>query len=156
MSTATQRVPEGRRNQHAGAGPDPHDEMEMFGKDPAQNARIRERYGEPLLRALFAIMEPRGQTVVPTREILFGLLGRQDGPWRRWWAQDIHAGHLDWPGYWVAYLLKPFGVRSVTYGLRGSLYRAYAMDDVRRAVERLDGTPLGTTEAGDNPGTDTR
>jgi hypothetical protein len=103
------------------------------------NARIRDRYGEPLLRAVFAIMEPHGQAIVPTREILFGLLGRQDVPWRQRWVQDVQAGHLEWPGYWLAYLIKSFGVRPVTYGLRRSLYRAYATDDVRRAVKQ----PMG-------------
>ena len=61
-----------------------------------------------------------------TADLLEALVGREDGPWGRWWGDAVEAGRTKGPASKLARELKPFGI--VPKVLPGGAARGYEAD----------------------------
>jgi hypothetical protein len=76
-----------------------------------------------------------GQVRMSTDELLHALVGRDDGPWPSWWANDVEAGRTKGPGSRLARILKPFDIKPGQLWMDGVNVRGYEADWFAKAWE---------------------
>jgi hypothetical protein len=77
-----------------------------------------------------------GSDRLSTVEILTELVDREDGPWAKWWGNDVEAGRTKGPASRLARLLKPFEVTPRQLRGDAGTFRGYERDDFAEAWSR--------------------
>lgn len=81
------------------------------------------------------------QDKITTADLLRALIERDDGPWAKWWANDVEAGRIKAPGARLAKLLKPFGPEPKQLWIDGRKERGYESQAFTEAWDRYLGHP---------------
>jgi Protein of unknown function (DUF3631) len=86
-----------------------------------------------------------GQERMATVELLTALVEREDGPWGRWWGNDVDAGRTKGPAGRLAKLLKPFGIAPTKWRDGELVLRGYEREGFEEPWARyLPHTPSET------------
>ncbi len=88
-----------------------------------------EDVGTLALQHVWQVLEPAGR--LATADILAHLVGKDEGPWAKWWESAFARGELKGPSARLAKLLKPFGVKPKQLWIDDANTRGYDADDWR-------------------------
>jgi hypothetical protein len=77
-----------------------------------------------------------GHERMSTVELLAVLVEREDGPWGRWWGNDVDAGRTKGPASRLAKLLNPFGIAPKVLRVGDATPRGYEREMFEEAWSR--------------------
>jgi hypothetical protein len=102
-----------------------------------RNNEEDESVGLKTLLAIKNIFNSSNADRLATKEILQGLVANEDGPWARWWENELKNENTKGPAAKLAQLLKPFGInpRGIRISDEATL-RGYMIDDFDEAWKR--------------------
>ncbi len=104
-----------------------------------------------LLGAIREVFAAKQIDRIGTARLLKALVKRSDGPWVIWWGKDVASGDTKGPGYKLAQLLKPFGVRSKKIRIGKVTVRGFRLADFEDAFARYLPPPPSGADNGTTP-----
>lgn len=108
--------------------------MHSFG-DPLA---AEETVGVALLGAIRKVFAARKTNRIRTVTLLEALVERDDEPWADWWGKDIINDNSKGPGYRLARLLKPFGVRPRKIRIGEITFRGFRLRNLSGVIPSQD------------------